>query len=93
MSDIQLSAELFEDIQQAVAKQHPGADAGVVMQYLAAISGYMLGSEHNMQANDKEEFLQELCGFMQHVYTDTASRQQQQQAAVADKAFGYWEPK
>jgi len=91
MADIQLSSQLFQDIQEAVVKQHPGADPGVVMQYLAAVCGYMLGSERNMDKPAKDAFLEELCGFAQHVYSDLQSRQEQQ-AAAAKSAFGYWHP-
>jgi hypothetical protein len=91
MADIQLSSELFQDIQQAVTRQHPGADQGTVMQYLAAVMGYMLGSQQQMAAEQKQAFMDELCGFARHVYEDLARNQQQQQAAQA-QAFGYWEP-
>jgi len=91
MADIQLSSQLFQDIQEAVAKQHPDADTGIVMQYLAAVCGYMLGSERNMDKAAKDDFLKELCGFAEHVYNDLQSRQEQQ-AATAKSAFGYWHP-
>ena len=45
MADIQLSSQLFQDIQQAVERQEPGADQGVVMQYLAAVMGYLLNKK------------------------------------------------
>lgn len=93
MADIQLSSELFQDIEQAVLKQQPDADQGVVMQYLAAIMGYMLGSQRGMQANDRNAFMDELCAFARHVFEDVGSQHQQQQSAVpAGQAFGYWEP-
>jgi hypothetical protein len=62
-----------------------------MMQYLAAVCGYMLGSERNMDKPAKDEFLKELCGFAEHVYNDLQGRQQQQ-AHVAQSAFGYWNP-
>jgi hypothetical protein len=91
MAEIQLSSQLFQDIQQAVARQHPGADQGTVMQYLAAVMGYMLGNQRQMSDPQKAEFMDELCGFARHVYQDLAKQAQQQQAAQA-QAFGYWEP-
>lgn len=92
MADIQLSSQLFQDIQQAVEKQHPGADVGVTLQYLAAVTGYLLGSERSMEQNEKDAFMKELCGFAEHVYSDLQSRQQQQAAAASSSAFGYWNP-
>lgn len=93
MADIQLSSQLFQDIQQAVAKAHPGADTGIVLQYLAAVSGYMLGSERSMQDEEKQAFFAELCGFAEHVYNDLQKRQQPQQRQVdPGQAFGYWNP-
>lgn len=91
MADIQLSSQLFQDIQQAVARQHPGADQGVVMQYLAAVMGYMLANQRQMDEAAKNAFLDELCSFARHVVEDMSRGQAQQQAAQA-QAFGYWEP-
>lgn len=91
MADIQLSSQLFQDIQQAVQRQQPDADQGVVMQYLAAVMGYMLGSQRGVPAAQRDEFMEELCGFARHVYQDLAARQETTEAPVAP-AFGYWEP-
>ncbi len=92
MADIQLSSQLFQDIQQAVQRQEPDADQGVTMQYLAAVMGYMLGSQRDMPAADREAYMDELCAFARHVYEDLSQRQQQQTRAPAAQAFGYWTP-
>jgi len=91
MADIQLSAQLFQDIQDAVNRQQPNADAGTVMQYLSAVMGYMLGNQSQMSDQQKQEHMDELCGFARHVLDDITKGQQQQQAAAAN-AFGVWEP-
>ena len=46
MSGIQLSPELIDSLRRAVSRQSPEAaqDDGVRMQYLAAVTGYLLGS-------------------------------------------------
>ena len=92
MADIQLSSQLFQDIQQAVQRQHPDADQDVVLQYLAAVMGYMLGSQRNMPAADRDAFMEELCGFAQHVYQDLVQSQQQAAQRPPQQAFGYWTP-
>ena len=95
MADIQLSSQLFQDIQQAVQRQDPNADPGVVMQYLAAIMGYMLGSQASWSDSEREAYLDELCAFARHVYGDVSAQQQQQPqqpAAPSGQAFGYWHP-
>lgn len=99
MAEIQLSPELFQDIHQAVAKQHPDADNGVVLQYLAAVSGYLLGSERNMDKATKDRVLSELNGFAAEVLDDLHQHQQGQQAPqpaqtppATAQAFGYWNP-
>ena len=91
MADIQLSSELFQDIQQAVERQAPGADPGTVMQYLAAVMGYMLGSRRELSADDRAAYMDELCGFARHVCDDLAGRQQSR-APATGAAFGYWTP-
>ena len=92
MADIQLSSQLFQDIQQAVQRQDPQADQAVVMQYLAAVMGYMLGSQQDMPAEDRDALMDELCGFARHVYGDLAQRQPQRTQRPAGQAFGYWIP-
>jgi hypothetical protein len=91
MADIQLSSQLFQDIQQAVQRQDPDADQGVVMQYLAAVMGYLLASQRDMPAGERDAFMDELCGFARHVYQDVA-QQQAQARRPAGQAFGYWIP-
>jgi hypothetical protein len=92
MADIQLSSQLFQDIQQAVQRQDPQADQAVVMQYLAAVMGYMLGSQRDMPEADRDALMEELCGFARHVYGDLARQQQQQAQRASGQAFGYWVP-
>jgi hypothetical protein len=92
MAEIQLSTELFKDIEQAVLKQQADADQGVVLQYLAAVMGYMLASQRSMQPDDRAAFLDELIAFVRHVHDDVAASQQQAAPAGAGQAFGYWEP-
>lgn len=91
MADIQLSSQLFQDIQQAVTRQHPGADQGTVMQYLAAVMGYLLANQRQMDAEQKDGYMDELCAFARQVLADVAQQETRQQAAQA-QAFGYWEP-
>jgi hypothetical protein len=92
MADIQLSSQLFEDIQQAVQRQQPEADQGMVMQYLAAVMGYMLGSQRGVPAAEREAFMDELCAFARHVYDDVTARERAQATPPTGQAFGYWEP-
>lgn len=92
VADLQLSSQLFQDIQQAVQRQDPQADQVVVMQYLAAVMGYMLGNQRDMPAADRDALMDELCGFAHHVYGDLVQRQQPQTQRPAGQAFGYWEP-
>ena len=92
MADIQLSAELFDDIQQAVQRQEPQADQILVTQYLAAVIGYLLASQRGIAAGDRDELMEELCGFAHHVYQDVLQRQQPVAQPPSGQAFGYWEP-
>jgi len=93
MSGISLSPQLFQDIQQAIVRQEPAAaqDTGLQIQYLGALAGYMLGSQ-NMATAQKQEFLNELQGFIEHVMSDTDQKHQQQRQSQAASAFGIWEP-
>lgn len=96
MAEIKLSPDLFTDIQQAVRKQQPDADNGVVLQYLAAVSGYLLGGERGLSKADKDRFLGDLSRFAEQVCNDVHAQQEQPQAqpqpAASDSALGYWKP-
>lgn len=92
MADIQLSSQLFQDIHAAVQRQAPDADEAAVMQYLAAVMGYMAGSQQGVSGADRDTFIDELCGFARHVANDVGHQRQQQQQQAAANAFGYWEP-
>ncbi|HOP15671.1 MAG TPA: hypothetical protein PLX99_03635 [Gammaproteobacteria bacterium] len=91
MADIQLSSQLFEDVQQAVLRQQPDADQGVILQYLAAVMGYMLGSQRAMTSSDRDALMDDLCAFARHVVDDLTQREQEASQPPA-QAFGYWTP-
>jgi hypothetical protein len=96
VADIELSSQLFQDIQEAVQRQAPDADQGVVMQYLAAVMGYLLGSQRGVPMQEREAFMDELCAFSRHVFDDLVSQENEQPASAppsTGSAFGYWEPK
>ncbi len=92
MADIELSSELFQDIQQAVQRQHPDADQTVVAQYLAAVMGYLTAGRLDLPSAKRDALMEELCGFARHVYDDVVRHQQQQVRRPTGQAFGYWVP-
>ena len=93
MSEIKLSPQLFDDVQQAVIQHDAEAakDVGLLLQYLAAVTGYLLGSQEFERAH-KDAFLKELGGFTQHVMDDTDKKMQPPSPPPAGNAMGYWEP-
>jgi len=94
MSDdgIQLSPELMKDLRDALAKQDPRtSDEVMSMQYLVAAAGMMLSDINNPQMN-KKDALEDLSGFMSHVFEYMESKKPQV-APPAQDAFGVWKPK
>lgn len=93
MSGIQLSQQLIDSLREAVSRQSPEAaeDDGVLMQYLAAVTGYLLAGQ-SIDSNSKQAFLDEVVAFLRHVYEDTDRRVQAQRQAQSASAFGYWTP-
>ena len=95
MSDdgIQLSPQLMQDLRAAMNKNDGRCQDDVLsMQYLVAAAGLMLSEYNNPQMN-KKEVLQDLSGFMDHVF----DYMEQQKAAhqpppPAGEAFGVWKP-
>ena len=92
MSDdgIQLSPQLMDELRQALAKQDPRtANDVLAMQYLVAAAGMMLSDYENPQMN-KENALQDLSGFMKHVFD--YMEQQKDMQPPPQEAFGVWKP-
>jgi hypothetical protein len=91
MSEMQLSQEMIQAVQDIIIAQDPRArDPGITAQYLSAIIGVLLGSQQMPRA-DKQEVLEQLYAFAQHVLEDV-ERQQQPAPATPDAAFGVWRP-
>lgn len=93
MSDeegIQLSPQLMQDLRDAMLKQDPRTSNDVLaMQYLVAAAGMML-SELNNPGMNKQNALEDLAGFMKHVF-DYMEAQKPQMPPQQD-AFGVWKP-
>ena len=93
MSDdgIQLSPELMAELRAALKKQDPRSEDDIMaMQYLVAAVGMMLSDINDPQL-DKKNALNDLSGFMTHVFEYMMS----QKAPVpppAQDAFGVWKP-
>lgn len=91
MSEMQLSQEMIQAVQEIIVAQDPRArDAGITAQYLSAIIGVLLGSQPMPRA-DKMEILEQLGAFTRHVMDDI-ERQQQPATPGPDEAFGIWRP-
>ncbi len=87
---IQLSPQLMRDLRDAMIKQDPRTHNDVfAMQYLAAAAGLML-SEHDSPRLDKQEVLEDLSGFMRHVFD--FMEQQKNRRSPPQQAFGVWTP-
>lgn len=92
MSEMQLSQEMIQAVQEVIVAQDPRArDAGITAQYLSAIIGVLLGSQ-SMPRPDKLEVLEQLAAFSRHVMDDIEQQQQQPASPAPDAAFGIWRP-
>ena len=95
MSDdgIQLSPQLMTELREAMERQDPRAkDDVLAMQYLVAAVGMMLSDYNNPEMN-KQNALEDLGGFMKHVF-DYMEQQKagQPQQPSSEEAFGTWQP-
>ena len=89
MSTIQLSDELLNDIQDVLHKHDPATeDAGISIQYLAALTGFILSQFPNHNLEQKKQILQHLHDFSVHVLEDSSPEEK----APANDAFGVWKP-
>ena len=89
MEPLKISDELIAEMQSTVARHDDRAsDAGVALQYYAAIIGYVL-AQQSYPADQKKEFLDQLNDFTHHVFEDCIS---QTAPAQAESAIGKWRP-
>lgn len=94
MKSIQLSDALIDELQRVVVRHEPEAeqDAGVTVQYLAAVIGYMM-AEFPGGSAQRREFLEHLHGLANHVLEDreqAAARSQPEGGDTGPK--GHIEP-
>ena len=84
---IQLSSEMISDIKAAVVKNDPAASNDLYfMQYLSAITGYVLAQQTDSDI-DKKGLLNDLSHFMGQVLD-----QVEQDMKPPEDAFGVWKP-
>ena len=93
MEQLKLSDKLVEELKRVmIAVDKRANDPYVMVQYLAAIIGYVVGRQEISMAQ-KSEIHEELSAFAKHVMDDIDQtvRQQKQQPSSAE-AFGIWRP-
>lgn len=90
MAQMNLNEELINDLQAVIVKHDPQAsDPAVVLQYLAAVMGIVLGNQP-LAEEQRKSFLNELYQFSGQVVEDVAHHSQP--APPAQEAFGIWRP-
>jgi hypothetical protein len=86
MEPLKLSDELVVELQNVLARRDARAgDAGVAVQYYAAIIGYMLAQQSGSPV-EKKELLNQLNAFSHHVLDDCNPPP----APRGDAAMGKW---
>lgn len=90
MSGIQLSSELVSQLKTIVVEHDAEADNDMLfMQYLSAATGFVMA--HQTEPGlDKQEFINDLAGFMGQVVKQVESDNKPQ--APQEDAFGVWKP-
>jgi len=93
MSGLQLSIPLVEDVLQAIIKHDPKADDhGMAMQYMAAMTGFLLAHQ-DFSEHQRSEFLNQLRAFSQQVCDDVVAQRAEREAPPPQQeAFGVWKP-
>ena len=93
MAQLQLSTQLISQVCDVLEKADPAAeDPGIASQYLAAITGFLLGQQE-MPITQKQEIVEELSAFVMHVAKDVEQQKQSQPTPPpAADASGVWKP-
>jgi hypothetical protein len=99
--ELQLSVDMVRDIQERLKQaDERAADPGVAAQYLAAISGFLLGNI-DADTDRKKDFLRQLQEFAASVIDDVEARNEMQRAqpgsgtgaaGTTDEVSGIWKP-
>lgn len=99
--ELQLTVDLVRDIQERIKQDDErAADSGVAAQYLAAVTGFLLG-QINAGTEQKKEFLRQLQEFAAGVVDDVEAQQQMQAAQPGsgsqaaggtEEVSGIWTP-
>jgi hypothetical protein len=88
MEPLKLSDELIADLQNTIVMHDARAkEAGVAVQYYAAIIGYVL-AQQSYSTVQKKEFLDQLNAFSHHVLDDCNPPE----TSGGDAALGKWRP-
>lgn len=88
MEPLKISDELIADLQKAIIQYDERAtEAGIAVQYYAAVIGYVL-AQQSYSTEQKKEFLHQLNAFSHHVLDDCSSSQ----TSTGDAALGKWRP-
>ena len=91
MDQLKLSRELIEEIQKVLTEADERAANPILAgQYLAAITGFVIGS-HDLPTGEKNEIMNEIVAFAKYVYEDV-TRQRQANIRPKGEAFGIWKP-
>lgn len=86
---LQLSQQLVEDIQTAITKHDTNAnDDIVVVQYLAACIGFLVGHQ-NMQPAQQKGVMEQLNAITEHIIQQVGAQPVQ---PPQQEAFGIWRP-
>lgn len=92
MSELKLSDNLINEIQSDIVSVDTSArDPYVMLQYLAAIQGYVVGRQQ-METVEKRQILDELSTFAKHVMDDVDSSMRQHSQQAQGEALGIWRP-
>lgn len=93
MSTIQLSDQLLSDIQAVLEQNDPQAgDAGIAVQYLAALTG-VLAAQFPGDQERKRQVLRQLLEFSERVFDDSLEAEPDSSADHPyGPGFGIWRP-
>ena len=92
MEPLRLSPSLIQAVQDRLCDVDSRAeDPGVTAQYLSAIIGILVGQQRASRA-EKQDLLEQLAAFSNHVMEDVSRQQNQQPAAPQGEAYGVWKP-
>ena len=93
MDQLQLSNDVIQAVKDALLQHDERVkDDLILVQYLAALVGYVLANQGQIPAGERSDILKQMIEFIEYVFRDMMGQSEQAVQPDSQEAFGIWKP-